>query len=139
MLTALDVSFTRGHDLPGTPVTFDNDTIMTGFLNVMLFIDIEQDMLRFRATWRGQPTLTHSPTVLAAINEWNLTQITPRLSMTMDNTDTIIVHIYRRWPLGVGITTEQLDTVTRTSLGAITQCADWLDAQFPDLSDDWKE
>lgn len=114
------------------------DVIRTGFINAAIsFVEIDGG-LTMEAMWRGAPATEQASLVLAAVNEWNLTQFTPTLRFFEMQENTLALNGLRQIPTSAGLSHNQIGAFVMSSLEATTAAFEWLEQQFPDLVT-WKD
>lgn len=112
--------------------------VRTGFINAAIsFVEIDGN-LTMEAMWRGAPATGDASLVLAATNEWNLTQFTPTLRFFELNEGTLALNALRQMVVSAGVSHNQVGAFLMSSIEATTTCFDWLEQQFPDLVT-WKD
>ena len=114
------------------------DILRTGFPNSAFAFFIREDKILADAVWRATPPRERAPEILAAVNEWNLTQITPILHFSESPDGTLSLHAHRRLLAGEGATRNQVGAFTMSTLELTVNCFNWLGSQFPDLVT-WQE
>lgn len=114
------------------------DVIRTGFINAAIsFVEIDGG-LTMEAMWRGAPDTENASLVLAAVNEWNLTQFTPTLRFFELQENTLAINALRQITTSAGLSHNQVGAFIMSSLEATTAAFEWLEQQFPDLVT-WKD
>ncbi len=114
------------------------DVVRTGFINAAIsFVEIDGG-LTMEAMWRGAPATEQASLILAAINEWNLTQFTPTLRFFEVQENTLAINALRQIPTSAGLSHNQVGAFIMTSLETATAAFEWLEQQFPDLVT-WKD
>lgn len=112
--------------------------VRTGFVNAAIsFVEFDGS-LTMEAMWRGAPATADASLVLAATNEWNLTQFTPTLRFFELNEGTLALNALRQMPVSAGVSHNQVGAFLMSSIEATVNCFDWLGQQFPDLIT-WKD
>lgn len=112
--------------------------IRTGFINAAIsFMEIDGS-LTMEAMWRGAPSTDAAAEVLAATNEWNLTQFTPTIRFFELNKGTLAINALRHVVVSSGMSHNQIGSFVMSSIEATVQCFEWLEQQFPDLVT-WKD
>ncbi|WJZ02787.1 YbjN domain-containing protein [Corynebacterium freiburgense] len=116
----------------------ENGLLRSGFPNAAIGLVIENDYLLFDAAWRGEPTADTAPHMLAAVNEWNLTQIMPSLSFSEITEGTLSLRAHRGLYIGHGATKNQIGAFVMSAIEHTLSCFQWLETQFPHLVT-WKD
>ncbi|ANE04122.1 YbjN domain-containing protein [Corynebacterium crudilactis] len=112
--------------------------IRTGFINAAIsFIQLD-DSLTMEAMWRGAPSTDAAAQILAATNEWNLTQFTPTVRFFELGEDTLAINALRHVVISAGMSRNQVGSFVMSSIESAVQCFEWLEQQFPDLVT-WKD
>lgn len=122
--------------LEDAPVPGSRDTqvmVRTGFINVAISFAVDGDHLTFDSMWRGGPTAEQAPQVLAAVNEWNLSQFTPTLRFFEATSGKLALSAHRQINIAYGMSRNQIGAFVMSSLDAVNGCFGWLETQFPDL------
>ncbi|MEZ2189085.1 YbjN domain-containing protein [Corynebacterium sp. CCM 9204] len=114
------------------------DVLRTGFPNAAFGFFIRDDKILADAMWRATPPRERAPELLAAVNEWNLTQITPILHFSETPDGALSIYAHRRLLAGHGATRNQIGAFTMSTLELTVNCFNWLGTQFPDLVT-WQE
>ncbi|MDO4686363.1 MAG: YbjN domain-containing protein [Corynebacterium sp.] len=116
----------------------EHGLLRTGFPNAAVGVVMEGDYLLFDASWRGTPAADSAPHVLAAVNEWNLTQIMPSLSFSEIQQGTLNLRAHRAMYIGHGATRNQIGAFIMSTIENTLACFNWLEKQFPKLVT-WEE
>ncbi|KQB85503.1 YbjN domain-containing protein [Corynebacterium oculi] len=106
--------------------------VRTGFINAAVSFAIEGDYLLCDSMWRGQVDAQRAATALAAVNEWNLTQLTPTLRFFESTPGTLAFSACRRLHIAQGLSRNQAGAFVMSTLDSIVACFQWLEAQFPE-------
>lgn len=106
--------------------------VRTGFINAAVSFALEGDYLLCDSMWRGQVEAHRAATALAAVNEWNLTQLAPTLRFFESTPGTLAFSAYRRLHTAHGLSRNQAGAFVMSTLDAIAACFQWLEAQFPE-------
>lgn len=114
------------------------DVVRTGFINAAISFIALDGGLTMEAMWRGAPATDQASVVLAAVNEWNLTQFAPTLRFFEMEQDTLAVNAIRQLTTSAGLSHNQVGAFIMSSLEATTTAFDWLEQQFPNLVT-WKD
>ncbi|WP_080794761.1 YbjN domain-containing protein [Corynebacterium pacaense] len=109
------------------------DVIRTGFINAAISIAQLDGALAVEAMWRGMPPTAQAAEVLAATNEWNLTQFAPTLRFFEAGEGTLAINGVRQISTGSGISYNQTGAFIMSTLDATIACFTWLEQQFPEL------
>lgn len=116
----------------------DSTVIRTGFINAAIsFINVD-GTLTIEAMWRGAPSTDKAAAVLAATNEWNLTQFAPTLRFFELDEGTLAINALRNITTSQGLSHNQVGSFVMSSIDAIVHCFEWLEEQFPELVT-WKD
>ncbi|WPF65160.1 MULTISPECIES: YbjN domain-containing protein [unclassified Corynebacterium] len=106
--------------------------VRTGFTNAAVSFAIEGDYLLCDSMWRGQVDAQRAATALAAVNEWNLTQLAPTLRFFESAPGTLAFSACRRLHIAHGLSRNQTGAFVMSTLDSIVACFQWLEAQFPE-------
>ncbi len=79
------------------------------------------------------PPSTDAPTILAVVNEWNLTQIMPALHFVETTPGTLALIVHRELLTEGGVSRNQLGAFITSSIHNTLACFNWLEEQFPTL------
>lgn len=107
--------------------------VRTGFINVAISFAVDADHLIFDSMWRGTPAPEMAPKVVAAINEWNLTQFTPTLRFFETRGGVLAISASRQTNSTHGLSRNQIGAFVMSTLDAVNNCTQWLEGQFPEL------
>lgn len=107
--------------------------VRTGFINVAISFAVDEKHLTFDSMWRGAPTTEQASEVLAAVNEWNLTQFTPTLRFFEAATGALVLSAHRQTNITHGFSRNQIGAFVMSTLDAAANCFQWVESQFPDL------
>lgn len=112
--------------------------VRTGFINAAIsFVELDGG-LTMEAMWRGAPATEQASLILAAVNEWNLTQFAPTLRFFELQENTLAVNALRQITTSAGLSHNQAGAFIMSSLETTTTAFEWLEQQFPDLVT-WKD
>lgn len=115
-----------------------SQVIRTGFVNAAIsFIELDGS-LTMEAMWRGAPPTDQAAQVLAAVNEWNLTQFAPTIRFFELNEGTLAINALRHVVVSAGMSHNQVGSFVMSSIESAVQCFEWLKQQFPNLVT-WKD
>ncbi|KQB85838.1 YbjN domain-containing protein [Corynebacterium lowii] len=106
--------------------------VRTGFYNAAISFAIEGDYLLCDSMWRGQVDSQRAATALTAVNEWNLTQLTPTLRFFESAPGQLTFSACRRLHIAQGLSRNQTGAFVMSTLDAIVACYQWIEAQFPE-------
>lgn len=112
--------------------------IRTGFINAAISFILLDGSLTMEAMWRGAPSTDAAAQVLAATNEWNLTQFAPTIRFFELNEGTLAINALRHVVVSAGMSHNQVGSYVMSSIESAVQCFEWLEQQFPDLVT-WKD
>lgn len=112
--------------------------IRTGFINAAISFILLDGSLTMEAMWRGAPSTDAAAQVLAATNEWNLTQFAPTIRFFELNEGTLAINALRHVVVSAGMSHNQVGSYVMSSIETAVQCFEWLEQQFPDLVT-WKD
>ena len=107
--------------------------LLSGFPNTAVALIIDGNTLKFEGRWRGEPPSTDAPTILAVVNEWNLTQIMPALHFVETTPGTLALIVHRELLTEGGVSHNQLGAFITSSIHNTLACFNWLEEQFPTL------
>lgn len=105
--------------------------VRTGFVECSIVFYLDGDMVKVDAQWRGRPAATAAPQALAAVNEWNLTQLIPQLYFMEVAEGIIGFACHRSLNCTGGVSHNQVGAFVMTTIQAVMRCCGYLDQQFP--------
>lgn len=109
------------------------EVIRTGFNNSAIAFTLDDGALVCDSLWRGQVGMADGAALMAAVNNWNQTQIAPVLRFFEQQESHLVVSAYRRIGITEGLSRNQLGSFVLSSLNAVNDAFAALEKQFPEL------
>ncbi|MGD7001191.1 YbjN domain-containing protein [Corynebacterium halotolerans] len=128
----------RLEDVPAPDGRQSQVMVRTGFVNVAISFAVDEEHLTFDSMWRGTPVAEQAPKLLAAVNEWNLSQFTPTLRFFEATTGKLALSAQRQINTTYGMSRNQIGAFVMSTLDAVNSCFQWVESEFPELVT-WEE
>lgn len=107
--------------------------LRTGFNNSAIALTIDDDALVCDSLWRGHVGLNDGAALMAVVNNWNQSQISPVLRFFEQSGQSLVVSAYRRIGVSEGLSRNQLGAFVLSSLNAVNEAFAAVEKQFPEL------